>query len=392
LTLGMRFVLAMISVAMCGSAATASAEPALTKVAAFKHQVTGVAVSPDGRVFVNFPRWSEDAPISVAEVKNGVPVAFPSTEWNAWRNSKPLSAADHWICVQSVVIGPHGNLWVVDPAAPAMGATIKGGPKLVEIDLKTNQPARTISFPDTVALQASYLNDVRFSPDGKTAYLTDSGARGAIIVVDLTTGNAKRVLDGDPSTQLDPAVTVTADGKPLRRPDGRGLDAQSDGIALSLDGKTLYWQALRGKTLYRAATSALIAGTAKPEIVGDNGPADGLWIARDGRMYVTSPEDNAIKVRDLGATSVTTVVKDVRLRWPDSFAEAADGTLYVTGSHIQDSALFKPGAPIALPTELWSFKPAVRVGALRVGPHGAAARRVVAPHRQARAARTSPRM
>jgi sugar lactone lactonase YvrE len=150
----------------------------------------------------------------------------------------------------------------------------------------------------------------------------------------------------------------------LRRPDGRGLDAQSDGIALSLDGQTLYWQALRGKTLYRVATSALIAGTAKPEIVGDNGPADGLWIARDGRMYVTSPEDNAIKVRDLGATAMTTVVKDARLRWPDSFAEAADGTLYVTASHIQDSAWFKPGAPIALPTELWSFKPAVRVGAL----------------------------
>jgi sugar lactone lactonase YvrE len=184
LTIDMRLVLAMISVVLGGTAATASAEPGLTKVASFKHQVTGVAVAPDGRIFVNFPRWSEDAPISVAEIKNGVPVAFPNAEWNAWRNSKPLSAADHWICVQSVVIGPHGNLWVVDPAAPAMGATIKGGPKLVEMDLKTNQPTRTISLPDTVALQASYLNDVRFSPDGKTAYLTDSGARGAIIVVD----------------------------------------------------------------------------------------------------------------------------------------------------------------------------------------------------------------
>jgi hypothetical protein len=135
----MRFIFAMISVVL--AAGTASAEPALTKVASFKHQVTGVPVAPDGRVFVNFPRWSEDAPISVAEVKNGVPVAFPNAEWNAWRNSKSLSAADHWICVQSVLIGPHGNLWVVDPAAPAMGATIKGGPKLVEIDLKTNQPA-----------------------------------------------------------------------------------------------------------------------------------------------------------------------------------------------------------------------------------------------------------
>ncbi len=40
----------------------------LQKVASFDHQVTGVAVSEDGRIFVNFPRWFEDSPISVAEI------------------------------------------------------------------------------------------------------------------------------------------------------------------------------------------------------------------------------------------------------------------------------------------------------------------------------------
>ena len=37
-------------------------------LAAFEHQVTGVSVSEDNRIFVNFPRWTEDTPISVAEV------------------------------------------------------------------------------------------------------------------------------------------------------------------------------------------------------------------------------------------------------------------------------------------------------------------------------------
>jgi hypothetical protein len=46
-----------------------SPDPArLQQVASFEHQVTGVTVSADGRIFVNFPRWTEDAPISVAEV------------------------------------------------------------------------------------------------------------------------------------------------------------------------------------------------------------------------------------------------------------------------------------------------------------------------------------
>jgi sugar lactone lactonase YvrE len=338
---------------------SALAVPTLEKVASFKHQVTGVAVSPDGRIFVNFPRWSEDSAISVAEVKKtGELVPFPNEEWNAWRNAKKdqMTASDHWVCVQSVVTDGRGNLWVLDPAAPAQNRVVTGGPKLVQIDLATNQPAKVIAFDETIAPQGSYLNDVRFSPDGKTAYITDSGAKGAIVVVDLPSGKARRVLDGHPSTQPDPTVVVKSDGKPLRRPDGRGVEFAADGIALSGDGKTLYWQAIKGKTLYSIPTASI--DTAKPQDVGENGPADGLWIGRDGRMYVTGIEDSALKVRDLtaGGAKPDVLIADRRLRWPDSIAEGADGTLYVTTSRIQDSAGFKPGAPIALPTELWAIK------------------------------------
>ena len=50
----------------------------LQQVATFEHQVTGVTVSPEGRVFVNLPRWTEDAPISVAEVtRDGGVTPYP---------------------------------------------------------------------------------------------------------------------------------------------------------------------------------------------------------------------------------------------------------------------------------------------------------------------------
>ncbi|MDV2984769.1 UNVERIFIED_CONTAM: L-dopachrome tautomerase-related protein [Methylobacteriaceae bacterium AG10] len=350
---------------------------ALSKVARFEHQVTGVTVARDGRIFVNFPRWSEDAPVSVAELKDGKPVPFPDDQWNAWRNARAdeLSPKDHFVCVQSVVADGQDRLWVVDAAAPAMAHVIKDGPKLVGIDLKTNTVIKTIPFDTTTVLQASYLNDVRIAPDGKTAYLTDSGAEGALIVVDLDSGSAKRILSGDPSTMPDKSVTVSYDGKPLRRPDGRGVEFAADGIALSNDGKTLYWQAIKGKTLYSLPTDALTGWAAaslvpdtlidkslagKVAKVGENGVADGLLIARrDGRMYVTSPQDNAVKLRDLsgGKDGLTTLVQDPSLRWPDTFGEGPDGTIYVTTSHIQDSADYKPGAPISLPTELWAIKP-----------------------------------
>ena len=371
-----------LAISLGPTAALSQAQPPrtveLTKVADFPHQVTGVTVSPDGRIFVNFPRWTEDAPVSVAELKDGRLTPFPDETWNSWRNARKdeLPAGKHFVCVQSVVADAQGRLWIVDAAAPAMAAIVRDGPKLVGIDLKTNSVVATIAFDETIAPQGSYLNDVRVSPDGKTAYLSDSGAKGALIVVDLANGKARRVLEGHPSTQPDPSVTVAYDGKPLRRPDGRGVEFAADGIALSPDGATFYWQAIKGKTLYSLPTTALtgwmtsaavpdaltdrsLAG--KIEVMGENGPADGLIISRhDGRMYVTSPQDDAIRMRDLSVKGAapTIVVRDPRLRWPDTFAEGPDGTIYVTTSHIQDSAFFKEGAPIALPTELWSFKPA----------------------------------
>src|SRR3954468_15765695 len=232
----------------------------LQLVATFEHQVTGVTVSRDGRIFVNFPRWTEDAPISVAEVtRDGQIKPYPDDQWNSWRNAmkNQMSAGDHFVCVQSVVADAHGNLWVVDPAAPATAPVVQGGPKLVRIDLKTNKVAQVIRFDETIAPQGSYLNDVRFSPDGRHAYLTDAGAKGALVVVELQNGKARRVLDGHPSTQPEKGVVVKTDGQELRRPDGRGVEFAADSIALSPDGRTLYWKALTGRTLYRIATDAL---------------------------------------------------------------------------------------------------------------------------------------
>ncbi|HEY0777722.1 MAG TPA: L-dopachrome tautomerase-related protein, partial [Gemmatirosa sp.] len=307
----------------------------------------------------------EDVPLSVAEVmKDGSVRPYPDTAWNAWRNVKKndISPADHFVCVQSVVADRRGNLWVLDPAAPANGSLVPGGPKLVRIDLASNRPAQTIRFDTTVAPNGSYLNDVRFSPDGRTAYITDSGGQGALVVVDLEAGTARRLLSAHPSVQAEKDVVVHADGRELRRPDGRGVEFAVDGIALSADGQYLYYQALTGRTLYRIATAALRdaslssdALTARVERVGTTNVADGLWMTPEGRLYVTAPEENAVKVREADGR-MTPVVSDARLRWPDTFSQGPDGTMYVTASHIQDMNWYKPQNPKALTTQLFRIE------------------------------------
>ena len=344
----------------------AQERPALKKVATFEHQVTGVTVGKEDRIFVNFPRWTEDSPVSVAEMmKDGSIKPFPDEAWNSWRNAlkNKVRSQDHWVCVQSVVADHDGNLWVLDPASPAIAGVVPGGPKLVKIDLGTNKVTQTIAFDENTAPPYSYLNDVRFSPDNQVAYITDSGLKGALVVVDLKTGAAKRLLEGHPTTMPEKDVVLHTYGKELRRPDGRTAEFASDGIELSHDGKHLYWQALTGKTLYRIPTDALRnakmsneALATKIERVGENGVADGLWIDRAGTMYISALEEDSIKTRK--GDNVETLVRDKRLRWPDTFSESSDGTIYVTASRIQDSAQFDPQAGPALETYLFTFKPA----------------------------------
>jgi sugar lactone lactonase YvrE len=330
---------------------TGQKDDRLEAVATFDHQVTGVTVSEDGRIFVNFPRWSEDVPVSVAEVmSDGTIRPYPDDAWNAWRNAKAdLSPADHFVCVQSVVADGRGSLFVLDPAAPNSEKVVKGGPKLVQIDLKTNAVKRVYAVPPEIAGPASYLNDIRFAPDGRFAYMTDSGMPGGLVVMNLETGKAWRVLSDDPSTQMEKDVTVTTDGKPLKRPDGRQPMFNADGIALSKDGKTLSFQALTGKTMYRIGIDILqqaendpSVANGKVEKVATTEPVDGLWTGATGEIYLSAIGADAVKVLKPDGT-IETVLTDSRLRWPDTFSQGPDGRIYVTASHIQDSPWFNQG-------------------------------------------------
>ena len=338
----------------------------LERVATFEQQVTGVAVARDGRTFVCFPRWEKDVEVSVAEVgRDGRLTPYPDAEWNAYRNAAPRDLAHHFVCVQSVTVDPQGYLWILDAAAPGNEFNLPGGVKMLKVDLGTNRIVQTVAFDSAAAPQGAYLNDLRVTPDGRWAFVTDSGQRGAIVVVDLSTGRARRALDGAGPTQPEPDVVVKADGRELRRTDGRPTLFAADGIALDAEGRYLYWQALTGRTLYRVSTAALIDEAMPPtrlasavEKLGATGVADGYWMDKTGNLYVTSPEDDALKVRRPDG-KMETLAQDKRLRWPDSLAEGPEGHIYVTTSQIQDMAQYhEKGSPRREPYGLWRVPPA----------------------------------
>ena len=332
----------------------------LIEVASFDNQqVTGVGVSKkSGRVFVNFPDWSDDHLLSVAEIVDGKPKAYPNDEWN-----KPGAAGSHFVCVQSVVVDDQDNLWILDPAAPKMKEIEKGGPKLVKVDLNTNEVVQAIPFGEDVAPKKSYLNDVRIDTAANIAFISESG-KGAIIVVDLKTGKARRLLDGHKSTQPEKEVKLTVDGKGLLDQEKKTPpQIASDGIALDVKNGYLYYHALTGHTLYRIRTSELTDEKlskadleSKVESVAQTAPCDGMLEAADGSVYLTDLEGGAVVHWDAAANKVSPVITDKRLLWPDTLAWGSPGELYVTASQIQNMPRFNGGKSTRTePYRLWKI-------------------------------------
>jgi len=69
--------------------ARAQQDPNLRQIAAFPdHQVTGITVASDGRIFVNFPFWSYTHSFSVAQLgEKSALTPYPDSSWNSERRS-----------------------------------------------------------------------------------------------------------------------------------------------------------------------------------------------------------------------------------------------------------------------------------------------------------------
>jgi sugar lactone lactonase YvrE len=110
---------------------------------------TGVTVSHQGRVFVNFPKWGDDVEFTVAEIVQGRAVPYPDRTFNQTQSDNLAAAL---VSVQSVVVDPADRLWILDTGSPMFQPTQYGGPKLVCVDLGSDRVTKTILFPQDVAL------------------------------------------------------------------------------------------------------------------------------------------------------------------------------------------------------------------------------------------------
>lgn len=318
-----------------------SDKTSLIEVAKSDYQWTGIAVSKEGRIFVNYPTWKIPSPFKVSEIVDGKEVAYPSAEAN-----------NLFVCVQSVVVDKLNRLWVLDPANPQFKGVVEGGPKLYQINLETNDVVKTYSFSADVYTPTCYFNDVRVDTKAEMAYITDS-TDGGLIVLDLKTGNSWRALNNSC-----PAVLANLDGINFKSTGKSKGITNSDGIELSGDGKTLYFAALTGDILYQIPTSVLSDTTLTSEtrcrevsiLNNKNVPTDGM-ILHNNKLYMADLPDESIWSFDLVSHKGQNLDFGSVIRWADSFAVGADGYIYFTTSQINYPETER------IKYEIYKFKP-----------------------------------
>ncbi|PKA73093.1 sugar lactone lactonase YvrE [Pseudomonas baetica] len=354
--LAMPFAHAVNAVALPANAPADRPFGKLEQVHAFYDAMpTGVTVSETGRIFVNYPRWGDDVPFAVGEIRDGKVVAYPNAAIN---RENPNDPSDGLISVQSVVADGQGRVWLLDTAAPGFADPKPRGAKLVAVDLASNTVVKRLVFPENVMLPSTYVNDMRFdfrTGEQGTVYLTDSSLRGpgAIIVVDIASGRAMRRLSGVPSTSVDPSFVPVVEGLPVmvKGADGKQkpLGVASDGIALSADGKTLYFTPLSSRHLYSVPTALLRDSSvseqqlaAAVQNLGEKGASDGMEADASGALYAGDYEHNSIRKR-LPDGQWQTIVHDPRLLWPDTLSIGPDGYLYFTANQLHRQAAFRGG-------------------------------------------------
>ncbi|MDX1933748.1 MAG: L-dopachrome tautomerase-related protein [Capsulimonadales bacterium] len=314
----------------------------------------GIAVSRTGRMFVSYPRWEDPLTFTLAELKDGKETPFP--EGGTYQQGNRFDPQTNLVSLQGLRMDSRDRLWVLDTSTVNMQPVQPFSPKIVCYNLQTGREELKFRIPGDVAPEGTYLNDLRIDLTRGTKgmiYITDSGQRPGILVFDIGAQKAWRRLADHPSVKPEEKFMGFPEGRALFRmptPERREhLKIGSDGIALSPDGKTLYYTPLASRRLFSVSCDALV-DPAKPEEevaatvrdLGEKGVADGLEEDTQGNVYITNWEQNAI-IRRRPNGMFETVVHDERLLWPDTLALTEDGYLYILSNQLHRQPGYNAG-------------------------------------------------
>lgn len=298
-----------------------------------------IAVGPDGRIFLSVHGFFGQ-PVKLVELlDDGSTRPYPDTTWAYAPKDGKHGLHD----VLGLNVDKHGVLWLLDGS----GADHAG--RLVGWNTKTESLHRIIYLAAPVIRSTSFLNDLAVDTTNNAIYIADTAGDGlaAMIIVDLETGQARRVLEGSKFT-LPEDVDIVIDGRTMElggQPARLGINP----ITIDPANEWVYFGSMSGTSLYRIKTTHLMDASLDKhalenhiERYGDKPISDGITVDGGGNVYITSITDDSIGVVGKDGEYQTLFKRD-DLSWPDGFAYGPDHKIYATINELHRSPVLNNG-------------------------------------------------
>ncbi len=329
----------------------ADSTPPYEIIGKFNEGPGNLTVTPDGRIIMSLHQFYNPQ-YSVVEVLPDRSLApFPNKEINE-RTGGPGLRLDSVLGIHS---DSDGVVWMLDNGMRS-GVT----PKLVAWDTRANKLHRVIDLPASAAPRNAFVNDLAVDKLHNRIFISDpaGGSNAALIVVNLETGRARRVLEGDKSV-IPEKIDLIIDTRPLRVKDSAGNLVRPhigiNPIAEDSNNEWVYFGAMHGRSFYRVRAEDLANEGLKAEELASRVErysskpiSDGIAMDTAGNIYLGDLAANAIG-RVTPGRKYQRLAQSPDLSWVDSLSVGPDGHLYALVNRLHLSAMLNGGDAVSKP-------------------------------------------
>ncbi len=318
-------------------------------IAKLENAPGNVTVTEDGRIIMSLHQFYQPQ-YTVVEYKNKTLVPFPNADLSG-TGSKSALKLDSVLGIRSA----NGIVWMLDNG-------MRGGvtPKLVGWDIRTDTLHQMIKLPAPITPADAFVNDFAVDTQRNHIFISDpaGGANASLIVVNLKTGMARRVLEGHASVTPE-VIDLIIDNTPIQIKDSTGKLVRPhigvNPITEDLNNEWVYFGPMHGHSLYRIKADDLANEKLDVKILASrverysNKPiSDGITIDKDNNIYLGELAENAIGVIT-SDRKYRRLTQCPNLSWVDSFSFGPEGKLYAVVNRLHQSATLNGGMETAKP-------------------------------------------
>ncbi|MDC0739352.1 L-dopachrome tautomerase-related protein [Cognatishimia sp. SS12] len=298
-----------------------------------------LAIAPDGRMFMSVHEFYGKALRIVEVMPDGSTKPYPNAAWS----NAPEGDGPGLKGVLGLRADREGILWMLDGQAEGQTGRIVGW----NTNTETLHAIFYLGQPAT--LPSSFLNDLAVDREHNAIYITDTAnaETTALIVLDMDTGRARRVLEASAFT-VPEDTDMVIDGKVVHL-GGAPAKIGANPITIDPTNEWVYFAPMTASAMYRVRTTDLLDDSlseaelaARVQRYGDKPISDGSTVDADGNVYITSITEDAVGVTKADGTYEILYQAD-NMSWPDGFAMGPDGYVYVTINELHRSPVLNGG-------------------------------------------------